>query len=66
MVNGTDAFSHLIETAVESAMRRVIGITDISPRRLIKVADASKYLALSEREIYNMLLASQFMSMLLR
>ena len=52
---GADAFSQIIEAAVESAMKRVTGVTDIFPRRLMKVAEASKYLALSDREICNMI-----------
>jgi excisionase family DNA binding protein len=57
---GADAFSQMIEAAVESAMKRVMGMTDISPRRLMKVAEASKYLALSDREIYNMIANKEF------
>ena len=41
-------------------MKRVMGVTDISPRRLMKVAEASKYLALSDREIYNMIANKEF------
>ena len=58
--SGADAFSQIIEAAVESAMKRVMGVTDIFPRRLMKVAEASKYLALSDREIYNMIANKEF------
>ena len=56
----SSAVGGVIEAAVESAMKRVMGVTDISPRRLMKVAEVSKYLALSDREIYNMIANKEF------
>jgi excisionase family DNA binding protein len=50
-----DVLSEMIETACESAIKRVFNISDLSPRRLLTIAEAAIYLAISEREIYNML-----------
>jgi excisionase family DNA binding protein len=47
--------SQMIEAACESAIKRAMNISDISPRRLMTVQEASVYLPLSEREIYNMI-----------
>jgi excisionase family DNA binding protein len=45
-------FFQLLEAACESAIKRAMNISDISPRRLVT---AGEYLALSEREIHRML-----------
>lgn len=48
--------SEMIEAACEAAIRRALNISgDISPRRLMTVAEVAMYLTLSEREIYTML-----------
>ena len=53
--NHGDPFSQMIATACEAAIKRVLNISDISPRRLLTVAESAVYLAISERETYNML-----------
>jgi excisionase family DNA binding protein len=55
MTTGTDPFSQMIEAACEAAIRRAMSISDLSPRRLLSAQEAGIYLALSEREIYNMI-----------
>lgn len=51
---GTDAFSEIIKAACQAAIKEAMNINDLSPRRLMTAQEASIYLALSEREIYNM------------
>lgn len=51
----SDPLSQMIEAACETAIKKAMNITDISPRRLITVQKAAVYLTLSEREIYNMI-----------
>jgi excisionase family DNA binding protein len=45
----------MIKAACQAAIKEAMQISDISPRRLMTAQEASVYLALSEREIYNML-----------
>jgi excisionase family DNA binding protein len=45
----------MIEAACESAMKKVLRISDVSPRRLMSISEVAAYLSLSEREAYNML-----------
>ncbi|MFZ0590939.1 MAG: helix-turn-helix domain-containing protein [Bryobacteraceae bacterium] len=54
-MTGTDSLSQMIEAACEAAIKRAMKISDISPRRLLTVQEAAVYLALSEREVYNMI-----------
>jgi len=51
----TDPLSQMIEAACEAAIKRAMKIGDISPRRLLTAQEAATYLALSEREVYNMI-----------
>ena len=51
----TDPLSQIIEAACETAIKRAMKIGDISPRRLLTAQEAAVYLALSEREVYNMI-----------
>jgi excisionase family DNA binding protein len=53
--SGSDALSQLVEAACGAAIRKALNITDISPRRLMTINEAATYLAISEREVYNML-----------
>lgn len=54
-----DLLARLIEAACEAAIKRVMRISDISPRRLLTTKEAATYLTLSEREIYNMIASRQ-------
>jgi excisionase family DNA binding protein len=49
------ALSQLVEAPCGAAIRKALNITDISPRRLMTINEAATYLAISEREVYNML-----------
>ena len=50
----TDAFQEVIEQAVESAVRKALNVNEATNRRLLSVEEAAVYLALSKREVYNM------------
>jgi excisionase family DNA binding protein len=54
-MNSADPLSQMIQAACEAAVRRAMNISDISPRRLLTAQEAAIYLALSEREVYNMI-----------
>jgi excisionase family DNA binding protein len=54
-VNPGDPFTQLVAAACEMAVKRVLNISDISPRRLLSVEETSTYLNLSIAEIYSML-----------
>jgi len=55
----SDLLARLIEAACEAAIKRVMRISDISPRRLLTTKEAAAYLTLSEREIYNIIASRQ-------
>ena len=50
-----DALGEVIERAVESGFRRALNIHESTSTRLYTVKQAAAYLALSTREIYNMI-----------
>ncbi len=50
-----DPLSEMIRAACEDAVKAVLNISDVSPRRLLSVEETATYLCLSVREIYNML-----------
>ena len=52
---GTDAFSEIIKAACQAAIKEAMNLSDLSPRRLLTAQEAAVYLALSEREVYNMI-----------
>jgi excisionase family DNA binding protein len=54
-MNSTDSLFQTLEAACEAAIRKVMNITDGLSRRLLTVRNSAEYLALSEREIYNMI-----------
>jgi excisionase family DNA binding protein len=51
----TDAFQHIIEQAVESGVRKALNLSEATNRRLLTITEGATYLALSKREIYNMI-----------
>jgi excisionase family DNA binding protein len=51
----TDAFQHVIEQAVESAVRKALNVNEATKRRLLSAEEAATYLSLSKREVYNMI-----------
>jgi len=55
MTTPTDAFTSIIQSAVEAGVRRALDIDADTNRRLLSVESAAEYLSLSEREIYNMI-----------
>ena len=55
----TDVLSQLVEAACGAAIRKALNITDIRPRRLMTIKETSAYLAISEREVYNMLATNE-------
>ena len=54
-MTSTDPLSQLIEEACESAIKKVMNITDFRPRRLLTIKEVAVYLAISEREVYNLI-----------
>lgn len=50
-----DPLSMMIKAACQAAIKEALNISDIAPRRLMTAQEAATYLALSEREIYNMI-----------
>jgi excisionase family DNA binding protein len=55
MSHTTDALQQAIEQAVEAAIRKALNINDATNRRLLSVEEGAVYLALSKREVYNMI-----------
>ena len=55
MSSVTDAFSQVIEQAVVAGVRKALGVSDGTNKRLLSVEQAATYLCLSERELYNMI-----------
>jgi Helix-turn-helix domain len=51
----TDSLSEVTEAACESATKRAMNISNASPRRLLTGQEATVYLALSDREVYNVI-----------
>lgn len=51
----TDVLQSVIEQAVEAGVRRALNVNDATNRRLLSIAEASAYLGLSKREIYNVI-----------
>jgi excisionase family DNA binding protein len=51
----TDAFQHIIEQAVEAGVRKALNLGEATNRRLLSITEAATYLALSKREVYNMI-----------
>jgi len=62
--NVTDAIQQVIEHAVEAGVRKALNLSDVTNRRLLSVNDAAIYLALSKREVYNMISSGALHSVL--
>jgi excisionase family DNA binding protein len=58
----TDAFQQVIEQAVEAAMRKALNLSEATNRRLLSIEEGATYLALSKREVYNMIGSGQLLS----
>jgi excisionase family DNA binding protein len=50
-----DAFQQVIEQAVEAGVRKALNVSQVTNRRLLSITEGATYLALSKREIYNMI-----------
>jgi excisionase family DNA binding protein len=59
MTNATDAFQHVIEQAVETAVRKALNISVATNRRLFSIEEGAAYLSLSKREVYSMIAARE-------
>ena len=55
MQNANDPLSQIIRVACEDAIKGVLKIGDISPRRLLSIEETATYLNLCEREIYSLI-----------
>lgn len=51
----TDPLSQMMEAACEAAIKRLMHVSDVSPRRFIDGPRIHPDLSLSEREVYNMI-----------
>jgi excisionase family DNA binding protein len=61
--SAADAFSRVIEQAVESAVRKALNVSEATNgRRLLSAGEAAAYLGLSKREIYNMISNGQLVA----
>jgi excisionase family DNA binding protein len=59
MSSTTDVFESLIERAVEAGVRKALNVNEATNRRLFSIEEATVYLALSRREIYNMIASDE-------
>lgn len=50
-----DALQCVIEQAVEAGVRKALNLSELTNRRLLSIEESSTYLALSKREVYNMI-----------
>lgn len=50
-----NAFGDAIQAAVEAGLRRALNLSEVTNRRLLSTEECGTYLALSRREIYNMI-----------
>jgi excisionase family DNA binding protein len=57
-----DPLSEMIEVACGAAIRKAMNVTDLTSRRLLTVKEVAVYLAVSEREVYNMLSKNELRS----
>jgi len=52
---GADPLAQMIRAACEDAVKAVLNVTEISPRRLLSIGETARYLNLCEREVYNLI-----------
>ena len=57
MSGAADAFQQIIEQAVEAAVRKALNVSETTNRRLFSITQGAVYLALSKREVYNIIAA---------
>ena len=56
----SDAIGAVIERAVDAGVRRALSVNEATNRRLFTIEESATYLALSRREVYNMLSTREF------
>jgi excisionase family DNA binding protein len=58
-VGARDAFGEAIAAAVETGLRKVLNLSEVTNRRVFSVEEAATYIRLSRREVYNMIATKQ-------
>jgi excisionase family DNA binding protein len=58
--NISDAIGAVIERAVDAGVRKALNVSEATNRRLLSIEESATYLALSRREVYNMLSTREF------
>lgn len=56
----SDAIGAVIERAVDAGVRKALNVSEVTNRRLLSIEESATYLALSRREVYNMLSTREF------
>ena len=56
----TDVFQQVIADAVEAGVRKALNVSEVTNRRLLSIEESAVYIALSKREVYNMIAAGDF------
>jgi excisionase family DNA binding protein len=58
--NISDAIGAVIERAVDAGVRKALNMSAATNRRPLSIEESAVYLALSRREVYNMLSTKEF------